>query len=76
MKVVEKPNALIIVAIAALVAKLVFESGLIHNMAVAVAVMAWSAWGYDELAHGRNAIRKALGAVVLIIVFLDILRSI
>lgn len=74
MIIFQRPNALIIVALALTLLGYVPVGGIIHKLIAALGVSAWCAWGYDELRYGVNWFRRGLGLVVLAWQVMGLLR--
>lgn len=66
MGIIQRPNTVIMVAIIASITSHFITTGWVYVLAMSIGTVAWSAWAYDELSHGTNPFRKALGAIVLV----------
>lgn len=76
MTIIQKPNPILIVAlvaslIAILIAIFAPTSGF-YRFFAAIAFVAWSGWGYDEIRYGDSIARRVFGAVALLVVFLSV----
>ena len=73
MTVYQRPNALLIIAIA-----LSIISHFLHQrmgiVVSAAATVTWICWAFDELRYGVNWFRRVLGAVVMAWQFIGLLR--
>ena len=63
--IVQFPNAPLLVALAAAVAGRL-TGGDAHRVAQAAFYLALAIWAYEELSDGVNAVRRGLGAAVLV----------
>lgn len=71
LTITQRPNApLIIALLAAVIAALGADYGEIYAAALAVAVVSFTAWTWEEVTDGVNWLRKVLGGVGLIAVTL------
>jgi hypothetical protein len=67
------PNPPLWIALAALlVSRLTDDSTAIHDIARAVFYVALIIWAYEEAARGVNGFRRALGAVALLLIVVDL----
>jgi hypothetical protein len=71
---VQFPNAPLLLALGASLVSALTE-GDVHDHARAVFHVAFSAWGWDELARGTNWFRRLLGVAALVSVVLRIAGS-
>jgi uncharacterized membrane protein len=71
------PNPQLWIAVAALLAAgLANDGSTINDLARAIFYVALAVWAYEEAAHGVNGFRKALGAVVLVLVVVAVERAV
>ncbi len=66
MVVFQKPNAIFIVAAVASFLAILFHRTGAWAFFAALAAVAWSAWGYDELVYGESQARRLFGLAALL----------
>lgn len=71
MSIIQKPNKVLIVAVAASLLAIIFRGGWDYRLFASLALVAWSGWGYDELCYGDSIARRIFGASALLAVFLS-----
>lgn len=50
--------------------------GTVHDLARAIFYVALTVWAYEEIAHGVNGFRRALGAVALGLIVVAVTRAV
>jgi len=74
MKIIQKPNPPLLVAIAAFLIKIIFAKGLVHHLGDVLLTVSLIVWSYLEVMKGVNWFRKLLGAIVLISIFVSLFK--
>ena len=74
MTIVQKPNPLLIIFLAALIIQSFVDQGTIHQVAYATGVIAGIIWSYQEITTGVNWVRKLLGVIVLALIGFSLYR--
>jgi hypothetical protein len=62
----QRPNLLVSIAILATLLGYFHLGHTFASVDHAISVVAWSAWGYDELRYGVNWFRRSLGIIALL----------
>jgi hypothetical protein len=75
MKIVQPPNAPLIIFLLAAVISTVVKEGVVHNVAYIIFVLAATVWSYLEISDGANWVRRLMGLVVLLIVASSLYRE-
>lgn len=65
MKLIQKPNLPLSIAIVAFLIKTLFRQGPIHHLGAVGLTISLVIWSYLEVTEGANWFRKILGGIVL-----------
>lgn len=73
MKIIQWPNAILFVALAAWALS---HIAVLQTPARAISMVAFIAWAYDELRYGDSWFRRGLGGVVLVCMIIATMKLI